>query len=65
MLQNGQYNPKSLMGFQMSILCLGVALEQATPVGSKGVALETLAEAERLKTLIESKKGLLGLVEIP
>ena len=55
MLQNGQYNPKSLMGFQMSILCLGVALEQAAPVGSKEVALETLAEAEMLKTLIESK----------
>ena len=56
MLQNEQYNTTSLMGFQMSILCLGVALEQAAPVGSKEVALETLAEAERLKNLIESNR---------
>jgi hypothetical protein len=47
------YDMKSLMGFQMSILCLGVALEQAAPVGSKEVAIKTLAEAERLKNLIE------------
>jgi len=56
MLQNHQYNPASLMSFQMSILCLGAALEEAAPVGSKAIASETLAEAERLKTLIESNQ---------
>ena len=56
MLQNHQYNSASLMSFQMSILCLGAALEEAAPVGSKAIASETLAEAERLKTLIESNQ---------
>jgi len=56
MFQNEQYSTTSLMGFQMSILCLGVALEQTAPVGSRGVAIETQAEADRLKILIESNR---------
>jgi hypothetical protein len=51
-----QYDTASLMGFQMSILCLGVALEQATPLGSNEVNIETQAEAERLRNLIESNR---------
>ena len=56
MFQDQQYNMASLMGFQMSILCLGVALEQATPLGSNEVSVETQAEAERLRNLIESNR---------
>ena len=48
-----QYDMTSLMGFQMSILCLGVALERAAPVGSSEVAIKTRAAAARLKNLIE------------
>jgi len=42
------------MRFQMSILCLGAALEKAAPVGSKEIAVDALTEAERLRALIES-----------
>ncbi len=49
-----QYNDVSLMGFQMSVLRLGAALEQAAPVGSPELAAGALVEAERLKDLIES-----------
>ncbi len=49
-----QYNDVSLMGFQMSVLRLGAALELAAPIGSQEVATGTLVEAERLKDLIES-----------
>ena len=51
---NQQYNDVSLMGFQMSVLRLGAALEQAAPIGAKDVATGALVEAERLKDLIES-----------
>jgi hypothetical protein len=51
---NQQYNDVSLMGFQMSVLRLGAALEQAAPVGSQELATVALVEAERLKDLIES-----------
>ena len=51
---NQQYDDVSLMGFQMSVLRLGAALELAAPIGSQEVATGTLVEAERLKDLIES-----------
>ena len=54
MHSNQPYNAVSLMDFQMSVLRLGAALEQATPVGSQEVAIGALVEAERLKDLIES-----------
>ena len=51
---NQPYNPVSLMGFQMSVLRLGAALEQAAPIGSPELAAGALVEAERLRDLIES-----------
>jgi hypothetical protein len=55
-MAQAQYDMAALMGFQMSILCLGVALEQAAHVDSTAVVTKTLAEAERLKVLIESNQ---------
>ena len=49
-----EYNDMSLMGFQMSVLRLGAALEQAAPVGAQEFATVALVEAEHLKDLIES-----------
>jgi len=49
-----QYDPVSLMGFQMSVLHLGAALEQAAPVGSPELAAGALVEADRLRDLIEA-----------
>ena len=57
MFPSQQYNSTSLMRFQMSILCLGAALDQAAPVGSKEIAVGALVEAERLRSLIESREG--------
>ena len=54
MFPNPLYTSTSLMRFQMSILCLGAALEKAAPVGSKEIAVDALTEAERLRALIES-----------
>ena len=50
---NQQYSAASLMGFQMSMLHLGAALEQSAPIGSKELAIGALAEVE-LRNLIES-----------
>ena len=54
---NQPYNPVSLMSFQMSVLRLGVALEQAAPIGSQEVATGALIDAERLRDLIESHES--------
>ena len=54
MSPNQQYHTDSLMRFQMSLLCLGVALEQAMPAGSKQSAVVAVVEAERLRSLMES-----------
>ena len=54
MLANQQYTATSLMQFQVSLLCLGAALEQAAPVGSKNISAGALLEAERLKELVEA-----------
>jgi len=54
MLVNQPYDPMSLMRFQVSILSLGAALEQSAPIGSHEISSDALAEAERLKNLIES-----------
>jgi hypothetical protein len=51
---NQPYSAASLMSFQMSVLRLGVALEQAAPIGSPEMATGAMAEAERLRNLIES-----------
>ena len=51
---NPQYNAASLMRFQMSLLRLGAALEQAAPIGSTEVAIGAFVEAESLRNLIES-----------
>lgn len=54
MLLNEQYNTRSLLGFQMSMLYLGAALDEAAPSASEAAAVAALARVERLKNLIES-----------
>ena len=52
---NQEYTPASLMRFQVSLLCLGVALEKATPAGLNEISADALVEAERLSNLIEAR----------
>jgi len=55
MLANQQYTATSLMQFQLSLLCLGAALEEAAPVGSKNISAGIRLEAERLKEVAEAR----------
>jgi hypothetical protein len=51
MLVNQKYSPTSLVGFQASLLCLGIALESAV---SPGKCEQALVEAEKLRHLFET-----------
>ena len=54
MFANQLYDQMSLMRFQVSILSLGVALEQAVPIGVGESSSPALVEVDRLKNLMEA-----------